>query len=244
MKYVMMGCILLAVLMGCRADHTEKEGTRLTVPVTNVIDGDTFKVEINGKEETIRVLLIDTPETHHPKLGVQPYGQAAAAFTKKSLNGKKVTLELAVNGERDAYGRRLAYVFVDGKSLEEQLLRRGLARLAYVYEPNTNHLQAYKKAEDYARKRKLNIWSTKGYAESDGFHPEVIQGYNSSPGKENRGFDPDDKGNCQGKIKGNITHSGDKIYHLSSDPYYFDTVAERCFNSKKEARIAGFRAVK
>lgn len=39
------------------------------------VDGDTSKFRVNGKVETVRYLLIDTPETKHPELGEQPLGK-------------------------------------------------------------------------------------------------------------------------------------------------------------------------
>jgi len=52
------------------------------------VDGDTAKFRIGGKVETVRFLLIDTPETHHPKLGEQPLGKEAGEFTRNMLEHK------------------------------------------------------------------------------------------------------------------------------------------------------------
>lgn len=234
------------ILSGCQPNPQSSGGTIQTVPVTRVIDGDTIKVTLNDREETVRFLLVDTPETHHPTLGVQPYGKKAATYTKKLLAGRNIQLELAKNGERDKYGRVLAYLFINGKSVEQLLLENGLARVAYVYPPNTKYLDAYRQAEKKAQKNKLNIWSVAGYAQADGFHPEVMGRSEESqvPVISKRvGFAPDRNGNCHQKIKGNISDSG-KIYHLVTDAYYGRTKAERCFNTVKEAEQAGFRAVK
>ena len=50
---------------------TQTAGTTDQIPVTLVrtIDGDTIKILYEGKEVNVRYLLIDTPETSHPKLG-------------------------------------------------------------------------------------------------------------------------------------------------------------------------------
>ena len=47
-------------------------------------------------------------------------------------------------------------------------------------------------------------------------------------------------GDCNGKIKGNIS-SSDKIYHLPGGSFYNRTNAEMCFNTEAEAKAAGFR---
>lgn len=148
--------------------------TVVKVPVTKVIDGDTIKVRINGREETVRFLLIDTPETHHPKLGVQPFGPEASAETERLLDHQTVTLELAENKGRDKYGRLLAYIFIDNASVEIDLLEKGLARVAYIIPPNTKYLETFQLAEADAKKAHRGVWRTPGYAQSDGFHPEVM----------------------------------------------------------------------
>jgi micrococcal nuclease len=217
----------------------------ILVPVLQVVDGDTIKVNLNGREETVRVLLVDTPETHHPRLGIQPYGPEASTMTHRLLDHKKVTLELAENHSRDKYGRLLAYLFVGGESVEVDLLEKGLARVAYVFPPNTKYLKTYRLAEAIAKKEHLGIWKTPGYAEADGFHPEVIKFGSSekSPKSSNLGYPPDSKGECGDKIKGNISKRG-KIYHVVNDPFYLKTKAERCFSTEQEAVGAGFRSAK
>lgn len=64
----------------------------------------------------------------------------------------------------------LAYVYADGKSVQETLLKEGLARVAYVYEPNTKYLDTYKKDEQVAKDKDLKIWSKDGYATDKGFN--------------------------------------------------------------------------
>lgn len=87
-------------------------------------DGDTFYLD--GKP--VRVLGIDTPETRSPGVGImvdQPFGPAAAESTR-ALMTRAGRVEVVFDG-RDAYGRRLAHVFVDGELLGVRLLRMGLA---------------------------------------------------------------------------------------------------------------------
>lgn len=56
-------------------------------------------------------------------------------------------------------GRGLAYIYADGKMVNEALVRQGLAKVAYVYKPNNTHEQLLRKSEAQAKKEKLNIWS-------------------------------------------------------------------------------------
>ncbi|BCN87839.1 thermonuclease family protein [Staphylococcus argenteus] len=124
------------------------------------IDGDTVKLMYKGKPMTFRLLLIDTPETKHPKKGVEKYGPEASAFTKNMVeNAKKIEVEFDKGQKTDKYGRGLAYIYADGKMVNQALVRQGLAKVAYVYKPNNTHEQLLRKSEAQAKKEHLNIWS-------------------------------------------------------------------------------------
>lgn len=157
----------------------EKEVTinsskKFPAELIKIIDGDTIKVIINGKEETVRFLLVDTPETHHPRLGVQTYGPEASAFTKQLLSESTVQLEKDVS-ERDKYGRLLMYVYTpDGRSVQEELLKSGLARVAYVYPPNTKYVDEYNTIQKTAQKNNVGIWSIENYAQEMDFMQNQI----------------------------------------------------------------------
>lgn len=219
----------------------DKKGV-FRVPVMEVIDGDTVKVRLKGRVETVRLLLIDTPETHHPRLGVQPYGPEASRETHRLLDHKKVILEIAENQGRDKYGRLLAYLFTGGTSVEVDLLEKGLARVAYVIPPNTKYLDTFRMAEGLAKKARIGVWKVPGYADKEGYHPEVI-GSRTKEGESTGNIATDSSGACGGRIKGNISKRG-KIYHVKNDPFYSKTKAERCFNTEQEAQEAGFRPAK
>lgn len=153
--------------------------------VARVVDGDTIKVTVNGKEETVRMLLVDTPETKHPSKPVQPFGPEASSFAKNKLSGKQVELEY--DGPKyDKYERLLAYVWVDGKMFNQLLLEEGLARLAYVYDPPYTHFKEYMKAQNRAKTAEMGIWSKDGYVRDEGFYYQnksVSNGSSSSSEK-------------------------------------------------------------
>jgi micrococcal nuclease len=136
----------------------EQRRTALTeYRVVDVLDGDTIVVRRSGgTDETIRLLGVDTPETHHPTKPVQCFGPEAAAYTTKRLFGQVVQLEDDVE-RHDVYGRRLAYVYVDGHNFERELLQQGYARLL-VIEPNHAHARAMLDDELNARARRRGLW--------------------------------------------------------------------------------------
>jgi micrococcal nuclease len=106
----------------------------------------------------VRVLGVDTPETHDHRKPVQCFGPEAAAYTASRLTGKVVRLESDVE-TRDRYGRRLAYVYLDGRRFDDELLRRGYARLL-VIEPNSAHARTMLAAELAARHERRGLWGT------------------------------------------------------------------------------------
>ena len=143
-------------------EKSYKPGTtdRIPVELAGTVDGDTAKFIYNGSQQSFRFLLIDTPETKHPRLGKQPFGQEASDRTKELLtNANKIEVEFDVGGQTDKYQRYLAYIYVDGKMLNEILVREGLAKVAYVYPPNTRYLDQLESAQEKAKEEKLGIWS-------------------------------------------------------------------------------------
>ncbi len=124
--------------------------------VVQVLDGDTIIVQRGSYRDTIRLLGVDTPETHHPTKPVQCYGPEASAYTTKRLFGQVVRLEDDVE-RHDIYGRRLAYVYLDGHNFERELLQKGYARLL-VIEPNHAYARDMLDDELNARAKRVGLW--------------------------------------------------------------------------------------
>jgi micrococcal nuclease len=130
---------------------------RLTrVLVVDVVDGDTIHVRVGSRLDTVRLLGVDTPETHHPTKPVQCFGPEAEAFTRARLSGRRVELEDDVE-PRDLYGRRLAYVWIEGRRFNDVLLDRGYARLL-VIPPNGAYARAMLAEELAAKRARLGLW--------------------------------------------------------------------------------------
>ena len=124
--------------------------------VVEVVDGDTIEVALGRRVETVRLLGVDTPEVVHPDRPVECFGPEASAFTKEQLTGRSVHLETDVV-ERDPYGRLLAYVEIDGRRFNDELLRRGYATLL-VIPPNGRHGRTMLDAEMEARRAGRGLW--------------------------------------------------------------------------------------
>ena len=133
--------------------------------VIRAVDGDTLVVSHQGKEEKVRLLCIDTPESVHPdKKQNIPMGKVASGFTAKRLTGKHVELEFGPE-LRDKHGRLLAYVLVDGKNFNLEVVRHGLSPYYTKYGLSRKYDQDFREAEKLARKDKLNIWADPGLTE-------------------------------------------------------------------------------
>ncbi len=206
-----------------------------------IIDGDTIRVKYNGSSEKVRFLLVDTPETNHETLGEQPYGPEAKEFVKGLLAGQDtVYLEFDVS-YRDKYKRLLAYVYTkEGISVQEQLLKNGLARVAYIYDPNTKHADWFKSIQKTAQVSAAGIWSVEDYVTNRGYDKEVY----FAATKDESGTENDESNttnpNNSCVIKGNINSKGNKIYHMPGQRDYENTVAEEMFCTEEEAEAAGF----
>ncbi len=129
--------------------------------VETVVDGDTIKVDMDGKSETLRLIGIDTPETVDPRKPVQCFGEEASKKAKETLTGKTVRLEAdPTQGERDKYQRLLRYVYLeDGISFNKWMIDEGYAH-EYTYQSNPYKYQAdFKDAERSARENKKGLWN-------------------------------------------------------------------------------------
>jgi len=155
-RVVVVAILAAASLGGWRLGQARHAATAEWT-VVRVVDGDTIDVARGGDTDTIRLLGINTPETHHPTKPVECFGPEAAAFTEEHLAGRSVQLEDDIEG-RDRYGRRLAYVVVDGERFNDELLLRGYARLL-VIEPNHAHARTMLREELDAKRAGRGLWS-------------------------------------------------------------------------------------
>ncbi|HET7577775.1 MAG TPA: thermonuclease family protein [Bacillales bacterium] len=161
------------------------------VVVSEETDGDTLHVTMpDGSEEKIRLLLIDTPEDVDPRKPVEPFGLKAASFARHKLPaGKHVYLEEGKPGyKRDKYRRLLAYVWINKHDLyNADVVKKGLARVAYIYPPNTDHLALLRKKQHYAKNHDLGIWSISNYVTPDGYNLAIACRWADQHGLSDRG---------------------------------------------------------
>lgn len=131
-------------------------------------DGDTITVDMNGQNETIRMIGVDTPETHHPDLPVQCYGPAASAYTKNLIGKQKVRLEAdPTNQNRDRYDRLLRYIYLpDGRLVQAEIIKNGYG-FAYTQFPFTKK-DEFIKLEEQAKSEYKGLWGNCKVTEENG----------------------------------------------------------------------------
>ena len=129
------------------------------VTLKKCIDGDTADFNIKGEVKKVRFLAIDAPEIKHGDKKADPYGEDASLFTCMALKtANKISLEYESKNNTDKYGRVLAWVFVDDKLLQGLLVKKGYAKVAYLYD-DYKYTEKIQKYESEAKSKKLNIWS-------------------------------------------------------------------------------------
>jgi micrococcal nuclease len=134
-------------------------GGEVSARVVRVVDGDTILVSIDGREERVRYIGIDTPESVKPGTPVQCYAKKASKANARLVAGREVRLVSDAEA-RDRYGRRLAYVYRSGDGLlvNVALARDGYARPLTIA-PNVAHAGEIASAVAAARRAGRGLWS-------------------------------------------------------------------------------------
>jgi micrococcal nuclease len=152
---VIVGLLVARFLAGPQPPHPGQPLAEGPYHIRRVVDGDTIIVE---PESTVRLIGVNTPETVKPEHPVEPWGPEAAEFTREFL--ARGTARLSFDRERvDRYGRFLAYVWVDDRMLNEELVRRGLARYEPQYRYSETVKRRFRQAQQEAQREHLGIWS-------------------------------------------------------------------------------------
>lgn len=138
-----------------------KASELIDVSLVKCVDGDTAVFKVDGEEIKFRFLAIDTPETIHPTKGEEEGGKVASNYTCERLtNAKKLQITYDEKSSKlDKYGRGLAWIYVDGKLLQEDLVEKGYAEVAYIYAKYefVDHLC---EVQSQAKNEKIGIWSS------------------------------------------------------------------------------------
>lgn len=167
-KRVSIGSLIIAVfiLVGQHFGLFKQVGQRAQISqpglyqVSRFDDGDTIVVDMNGSNETVRFIGVDTPETHDPRKAVQCFGVAATNFTKNLIGKNPVRLEAdPLDTNRDRYRRLLRYVYLpDGRLVNAEIIKQGFG-FAYTSFP-FQKLDEFRNYEKKAREQGNGLWTS------------------------------------------------------------------------------------
>lgn len=229
-----------------------------TFRVTRVIDGDTIEL-FDGRK--VRYIGIDTPETVDPRKPVECFGREASAQNRELVLDKEVELEKDVS-ETDQYGRLLRYIYVTSVGQGRVMVNEELVKLGFAasstFPPDVKYQEIFRKAEIEAMAGKKGLWgscmltSPISVPATSQSPPEVkstttTQSQTTNTTDTTSVTTQTTTSGCQ--IKGNISSSKEKIYHLPGCGSYDKTAidetrGERWFCTEAEAAAAGWRKAK
>lgn len=128
--------------------------------LVRVVDGDTLIVDLDGVEERIRIIGIDTPESVKPNTPVQCFAKEATAHLTEILGQNEIlTIETdPTQDTRDTYDRMLAHVFIGKENIAEVMIADGYA-YEYTYDKPYIYQNKYKNAQSEARSAERGLWS-------------------------------------------------------------------------------------
>lgn len=189
----------------------------------HVADGDTLRVD----GARVRISGIDAPELSQrcgPDGRDAPCGAMAADWLRRRVEGRQVACRTV---DTDRYGRAVAVCAADGADLGAAMVEAGWATAYRRYS------LAYVAHEGRARAARRGIWALGFEAPADYRRERRLADVPAAP-------DP----RCP--IKGNVSASGARIYHLPGSRAYPEVridprKGERWFCSAREAEAAGWR---
>jgi micrococcal nuclease len=185
--------------------------------VVGVSDGDTITVLINKTQVKVRLYGIDCPENG------QDFGSRAKQFASQIVFGKIVNMEVH---DTDRYGRSVANILVDGKSLNEELVKAGYAWV-YPQYCKTSVCNKWYQYEAEARTQKIGLWS----------HTKPVPPWAFRRGKTS--IQKDSKTISSGVYRGNTRSM---VFHQESCEHFNCKNCNEVFQRREDAVKAGYRA--
>jgi micrococcal nuclease len=155
---IILICIYILIIFYIKESNDIKQNT--LYKVNYIYDGDTISILYKGRQKTIRLLGIDTPETVDPRKPIQCFGEQASLKTKELLNNRSISLVFNLNREqKDKYNRYLGYVYRDdGLDINKYLIENGYAR-EYTYGKPYDRQKEFKKLEKQAKEKSIGLWN-------------------------------------------------------------------------------------
>lgn len=157
----LIAVLFVALAMPALADRPQMPPKEQLIEVVcvHVVDGDTaWFEEVDYATHKVRVLNIDTPETVHPDVPAQYYGQEASDYAQGRLLDNKAWLEYDVE-PYDKYDRHLCHVWLeDGTLFGLEMVELGYA-MVWVITPNVKYEDYFWDAQQRAMDADAGMWA-------------------------------------------------------------------------------------
>lgn len=211
------------------------------VTVESISDGDTLRVTLGEVSTRVRLLNIDTPETHHPSKPVECMGPEATAALKSMISPGDTVVLRYDRRLYDRYDRLLAGVYADGVLLNAEMARLGYGEPA-VFDGNDRFLPEVEAAWEQARANGVGRFSGEcGTAAEPIPEAAPAPAPEAAPAAGDAGPVSGADSVCPDShpVKAN-DNSG--IYHVPGQQHYGRTNARHCYASAAAAQADGYRA--
>ncbi len=185
-----------------------------TAHVQRVDDGDTLRVQMDGRIVRVRIFAIDAPELD------QPYGREALDEARRLLGGRMVTV---TRRDTDPYGRLVASLAIDGRDVGRDLVAAGAA-WHFTQFSDSRVLAA---AEREARAERRGLWALADPV-APWRHRAEGRSNEASPGRPT----------VPGDFHGNVSS---RVFHAKGCPQFECPNCTAGFASADAARQAGYR---
>lgn len=158
MKKILL-IILFFICINVKAEIVE-------VTYKKCVDGDTAWFTVNNEDLKVRFIAINAPELEHEEKEAEYYSEEAKDYVCTKLErSEKIELEFDPKSDKqDKYDRYIAWVFVDGKLLQKDIVKNGYAKVDYIYD-DYKYVDELYKSEKISKSKRLGIW--KDYVSKD-----------------------------------------------------------------------------
>jgi micrococcal nuclease len=189
--------------------------------VVDISNGDAITVLHDGKEEKVFLYGINCPRQR------QNFGPESKNFTSQMVTGRIVEVKPMLV---DSSGRTIVIVSVDGMSLNEELVKAGLASVLVQYCRDT-FCPMWIRNQEEAQIKKIGLWSTENLTPPSEFRRENKPLENTLPNSSSP------------KQTSEEVH-GDIVTHVFHSPGCRNYDCPNCiahFKSRNQALRAGYK---
>lgn len=152
---ILIGVLIVVVLGALYPKLFPSLSDRERVSFRGCIDGDTARFQIGNSVEKVRFIAVDTPELTSNDF----YAKEARDYTCSRLGAaQQIELEYdPLADDSDKYGRKIAWVYVDGDLLQKEIVAQGFGKVRYVYD-KYKYVDELNALQKEAKKARLGVW--------------------------------------------------------------------------------------